>query len=243
MWNNKYANPENWHLNSAETEKARQIDMLKKHYNYSDNQYVLWIVPDLFHNTPVKNIEATVEIKTKTDDIFKLPKTIIRKPYPNKHIRQLSMTSGRQRLYGIPLIFDRFEDLCDITAVIISWHIYETDDCLTILNVRYDINFEKDAEHEDYKFFTIFSKDTICDIDNFEDYQNQFSLMKRITECSKEDMLNSEMAIIYALAGMNYPPVIIENIDLYNLYIYENKETLKATYMANILASSAFGFK
>lgn len=79
-------------------DRKRQTEMIKRHYSdYSEDQYVLWIVADLFHNRVTKDILCSVDIKSKTGKVYNIGNlnksfadmnisTILRTPYPNKFI-------------------------------------------------------------------------------------------------------------------------------------------------------------
>lgn len=155
------------------TFKEKQISNLKKHYpDISVDDWILWIVPELFHFYTVYEIIGKIQVKKDNGNITEFVDIpyILRTPYPNKNIRQLSFVSGRKRLYGIPLLFKSFEELSHIKEIKITWEIYyplyheeyhESPSLLgcDILEIKYNLSFELNGEHPDYHFFTVFSKD------------------------------------------------------------------------------------
>lgn len=167
--------------------KNRQTEMIQNHYkDYSpENDWVLWIIPELYHQYKIENLEGSIEIKKTDGTKINIP-YCLRKPYPNKHINQLAMKSGRKRLYGIPVVFKSFEELENVSEIIIKWDVYtyqhlkniETpfDLHIDILEIKYLLNFEKNIEHSEYRTYTIFSKDNI--LDNF-DVDNDKEVMQK----------------------------------------------------------------
>ena len=79
------------------------------------------------------------------------------------------MKSGRKRLYGIPLIFHSFEELCEVDEVQIRWDlyipVYLRDEPLDLhvenVLVQYHLKFKKTDEEN--HFFTIHSKDFVLE--------------------------------------------------------------------------------
>ena len=152
-----YTNKETWHKNGYESVKARQIEMIKRHYpDYTESDWVLWIVPELFRHYYAYEIVGTIQVMKEVPgetgtvlETLDIPYSL-RTPYPNKNIRQLSFVSGRKRLYGIPLVFKSFEELSLIKEIRITWEIYYP---------TYQTEDEKNVQHPEYRFFTVFSKD------------------------------------------------------------------------------------
>lgn len=166
----------------------RQREMLMRHYaDYKDGQYVLWLVPELFFNFSSLEISGEIAILTKTGAKMDIP-FLVRNPYPNKCIYQLSMKSGRKRLYGIPLVFDSFEKLCEVSEIRIQWNIfhsiYLTDQalkpfmiCLDQINVRYFISFTGDSKE---RYYTLYTRDKIPEVaeslEEANEYYKEFTL-------------------------------------------------------------------
>ena len=164
---------ESYYSDGYKSRKERQISMIKQNYpEYVDGDWVLWVIPDLYHAVPIDKLIASIEIK-KTDGSVMDTSYISRKPYTNKHIYQLSMKSGRKRLYGIPLVFKTYQELCAVSDIVIKWEIYEkwslgeSDEPLDIhvkqVVVDYHLDFTQNSEHPDYRFYTVSSKDSIHD--------------------------------------------------------------------------------
>jgi hypothetical protein len=170
MQHNKYNDIKTWHpKTSVPGIRDIQVAMIKKMYpDYTLDKWVLWIITDYFQGDKPEHVIGNIEILKKSGEVIHT-EHVARNPYPNKKIFQMSMKSGRKRAYGIPLVFDTFEELAEVEQVNIEWHIY----CYTVfkgnkepyevkftsLSVGYDLSFEKDLEHSDYHFFTVFSYD------------------------------------------------------------------------------------
>ena len=155
--------PSTWYGNGHIEFRNSQIEVIKKHYSdYDENDWVLWIIPDLFYKFKA-DITGTIKIFLKNEETLEVP-YLTRSPYPNKWLKQMSMKSGRKRLYGIPLLFKTFEELCEISRIEIRWSIVETDRLpfseVTDLIVNYNLNFKKNSENPEYRFFTVYSQDT-----------------------------------------------------------------------------------
>ena len=197
--------------------KFMQIEMIKRHYtNYQEEQYVLWIVPELFHNTEATSIISNLKIILQDGNSMDMNFKIIScTPYPNKNIIHLAMKSGRKRIYGIPLVFNTFEELCRISSISIRWDIFNKDETSRIdrLIVNYNLNFKNDIKN---RFFTVFSKDTICDVEK-EEYYSQFDTINKLEE--------------------------IESSSKVSLHLYQKNETLQAESLFNIIPEPMFGFK
>lgn len=197
--------------------KNEQIKMIKKHYKqYKSDDWVLWIVVELFHKYKVKDLTGTIEIKKNDGNLIEIP-FVVRTPYPNKKIHQISMKSGLKRLYGIPLVFDSYESLCEVSDVIIKWDIYEEgvlkdkrkalDLHITHLTIKYHLSFEKNKQNKNYRFFTIFSKDNTYDIYNNDSndsdkYYEEFDIALNVVgniNCDSDDKWKSLIYDTYTL--------------------------------------------
>lgn len=176
-----------WH-DIPDRQKAKQIEMIRRHYtDYSENDWVLWIVPDIFHNNQTVSVNGSIQIKKKDGSILDIP-YIPRKPYPNKGIHQLSMKSGRKRLFGIPLVFKSYAELCEVADISIIWDIYENihlnNEPFTLwfqrMLVDYHVNFEINSANPEFRFFTVRSKDHTWYTyeravkENYPEYYNEF---------------------------------------------------------------------
>ena len=169
------------------------IEMLQRKYpKYDGNQYVLWIVPELIYRYHSQEIIGSVSIIKKDGTEVNVDQ-ILRTPYPNKAIHQISTKVGRKRVYGVPLIFDTFEELCEVSDIHIQFDIYSSiymDEMpfvpfMNHLDIWYHVNFILNKEHPEYKIFTIFSKDNI-DYEE-EEYMNQYDFMVEIEGTIDED--------------------------------------------------------
>lgn len=181
MLHTNFHKKETWIGNGHKRIKENQIEMLQKHYtDYdADKDYVLWIVADFYYPFTA-SIQGKVEVRKRNGEKIAIPQ-VIRNPYPNKKIRQVSMKSGRKRLYGIPLVFPSFEELCEVNEVQIRWVLYvpvylrkhPVDLHVENVLVRYHLSFAK--TNEENHFFTIYSKDFVLESFNGEssDVQRQ----------------------------------------------------------------------
>lgn len=170
---------ETWVGDGYERVKASQVEMIKKHYaDYNaDKDYVLWIVADFYYPFTAV-IQGNVAARKSNGEKIEVPQ-LTRTPYINKNIRQVSMKSGRKRLYGVPLVFHSFEELCEVDEVQIRWDlyipVYLRDEPLDLhvenVLVRYHLSFAK--TNEENHFFTIHSKDFVLESFNGEGADNQ----------------------------------------------------------------------
>lgn len=168
--------------------QRKQEEMLKRHYpEYEKGKYVLWILPELFHTFQSQEISGKICVLTKDGSSTDIP-YILRTPYPNKCIYQLSLKSGRKRLYGYPLIFDTFAQLCNICEIQITWDIFTDiyfseksknpyDHRMDQIMVRYKVSFE---EHKENRFYTIHTREYIPEIaekqGDFNSYYEEFDI-------------------------------------------------------------------
>jgi len=232
MQHTNFHKKDSWIGNGHETCREQQIEMIRRHYSDydADRDYVLWIIADFFHPYTAV-IQGQVQVRKRDGEEIKVSQ-LTRTPYPNKGIRQVSMKSGRKRLYGIPLIFHSFEELCEVKEVLIRWDLFvpiylrETEQGfdLRVENVviRYELGFEKDSDHEDYRFFTIHSKDYVLDAfdedtgDRSKEYYGEFDLALNATGVFEMDM--NEVPIL--------PPMISEIYDLTGSVVGEESRPL-----------------
>lgn len=162
---------------SVQFYRERQKTELERTDSYTDDKYVLWLVCDMFSEyADVK--KGTVHIFTEDKEI--IVQQVTRKPYPNKCISQISMCCGKRKLYGIPLVFDTFEELQKIRNIIIVWDQY----CIAFNEKReriktwaqniecYSMNFIKGDE----KIYTLLSKTYPFFSNRFENYLEEFQL-------------------------------------------------------------------
>ena len=220
MQHTNFHKKERWVGNGHETCREQQNEMIRRHYSDydADRDYVLWIIADFFHPYTAV-IQGQVQIRKGNGEEIEVLQ-ITRTPYPNKRIRQVSMKSGRKRLYGIPLIFHSFEELCEVKEVLIRWDLFvpiylrKTEQVFDLrvenVMIRYDLGFEKDSDHEDYRFFTVHSKDYVLDAfqedtgDKRKEYYGEFDLALNATGVF--EMGIDEVSIL--------PPMISEIYDL-----------------------------
>lgn len=151
------------------TIKNRQMEMIRRKYlNYTKNKWVLWIVSDFYMKYNFEKITASIQVKKKDNSVIDISK-IVRTPYYNKSIYQISMTAGSKRLFGIPLVFDYFEELSKINQVSIKWDLYFYSELgekhipnVATVNVVHNLTFDSELL-PDQHIFTLSSYDDILD--------------------------------------------------------------------------------
>lgn len=104
---------------------SSQCEMLRRIYpEYDGSQYCLWLVPDYIERYSHAFVTCDVKVVLKSGEELSLPgKKVIRNPYPNKRIFQHGVKCGRRCIYGIPLLFESYDDLCNVSEVHITWAI------------------------------------------------------------------------------------------------------------------------
>lgn len=123
------------------------------------NKYILLIRPLLYIPLYIAP-ECTIELFFKKGFKIKVPNTIIRYPYPNKYISRLDLKVQRKICdYGIPIIFNKFDELKNLDSILIKWklpidytssnNIIET--IISNLNIHYKVNIK---EHLDCNIIT-----------------------------------------------------------------------------------------
>lgn len=102
-----------------------QTEMLQRLYpEYDGSQYCLWIVPDLFDKYSHAYVNCDVNLVLKSGETLSLPgKKVIRTPYPNKNIWQHGVKTGRKCIFGVPLLFDSYEALSEISEIHCTWNV------------------------------------------------------------------------------------------------------------------------
>lgn len=128
-----------------------------------DDKYVLFLKAELWFPFDYEEIDASVIFNYKNE--HKTYPYKIRTPYPNKNIKQASMVNGRKVCdCGIPVLFDTYEELCELTSVDITWRIsaFDSDDDLNVIYVRvhYDLEF---TYEEGKRIYGLYSKDNTLD--------------------------------------------------------------------------------
>lgn len=163
--------------------KQSEIEMLQRHYmDLTPSDWVLWIIPDLYCHNTVADLQGELVVLKKDGSNLPLPPYLMRTPYFNKRIVQLSMRSGRKRLYGIPLVFPTLEALQEISEIYIQWtadgiythaqpYLYISPGATITLHIY--PSFLPDPNHPEYHFFTIRTKpaldtETQCTSPTFE---------------------------------------------------------------------------
>lgn len=219
--------------------KKKHIEMIKKHHiNYSENDWVLWIVPELNQGYNIKDLVATIKVKKNDGSFIDIPPFVVRTPYKDKNIYQISMKSGKKIIYGIPLIFKTFEELSQVSEVLIDWEIYSEGRCFLVNNVtvKYNLQFKKDDKNEDYHFFTIFSKEQSSDIVytigyyvSENEYFSEFDKASNVIGIIQKEAAASKFKII--LAGI----INTEETDLVGKYMLKDPDSKHFSSLRKIL--------
>ena len=122
-------------ISKEQERRIMQIEMIKNFYpEYTENNYVLWIIPNLFTDSETTHINGNIKV-IKDGDVLDIP-IVSNSPYPNKKVCQLSLHARDNTCFGIPLVFSSFEELKQITEINIYWDIF-TYDQLEDLDVYY----------------------------------------------------------------------------------------------------------
>ncbi len=228
--------------------RVSQTKMIRRAYpNYDEeNDWVLWLVVDLFDKTAEDNLESIVNIK-KVDGSEVVFTPILRKPYPNIHIHQVALypSENNKRVYGIPLVFKTFEEIEDIKEISIKWiktyiknSLSNTDkSCVfaEVLNVLYHTAFEKDTKHPEHRMFTIYSYDRFYNgyygNDNGEskeqeqEYYDQFADVRHLNVISSVKMDRVVNTFGYVIRNKNKQENDILLEDIKQQYANHFKET------------------
>lgn len=154
----------------------------------SGNKYVLWIIPDLFFKYQCDFMDGYIEINgEKVKFQYKT-----RKPYSNKNIYQISLKNKRKLAFGLPLVFDSFEELGKIKQILIKWIIRypevngegEASKNVCIINVNYNMSFAKDTKK---KVYSLHSYEKV--IPHLIDINSQEELNKLVTYANEFDTI------------------------------------------------------
>lgn len=220
--------------------RHRQKKMIhKKDPEFDWNKYVLWLVPDIYVQYE-HLINAKIMVSTKDDQILPLDIQLNR-PYCNKRITQISETlkDKRKRMFGIPLLFDTFEEMCAVKNICIEWYLLLPVSInrneLQIINTNYTVDFEF---IDNRKIYTVTTKDFVNLGETVNDkYSLEFDCINILRSNLQEpDIAEWKEAIpdrIKELMGKNDDIVI---------YQMSRKEKLIPGEVADILCESSFGF-
>lgn len=161
-------------ISKEQERRIMQIEMIKNFYpEYTENNYVLWIIPNLFIDSETTHINGKIKV-IKDGDVLDIP-IVSNLPYPNKKVCQLSLHARDNTCFGIPLVFSSFKELKQITEINIYWDIFTYDQLedldvyyrpyIQSLQMHYEIKFSEGSPENQAKkrFYTLFSKDTVHD--------------------------------------------------------------------------------
>lgn len=156
-----------------------------------ENKYILFVKGELYFPFSYESIEGSIDFIYKDD--IKNFKTKIRTPYPNKHLKVISMMNGRSGCnYGIPILYNSYEELQELKSVQIKWKIHLTNadkrEETLYLHVLYNLKFEYE---EGKRIYSIFSKDNVLydnkDTDMLQKYVEEFEKVMIIKDCGEVD--------------------------------------------------------
>lgn len=191
----------------AEEEKKELIKMYPN--EKFENKYILFVKGELFFPFSYESIEGTIDFIYK--DAINNFKTKIRTPYPNKMIKVISMMNGRSGCnYGIPILYNSFEELQELKNIQIKWKIYLTNadkkEEVLYVHVLYNLKFEYEKGK---RIYSILSKDYVLnDYKNSEmlqDYIDEFQKVMIIRHCDEGDF-----SIKYIYGSENEDKIIQE---------------------------------
>lgn len=161
------------------------LDKQSKSLNCKKDNWMLHIVPELFHDEACYCLDAYVLLKKVDNNIVQIirPETHVIKPYSNKQIRQITQRKeGRQ---GILIPFEKLTDLRQIREVIIRWEIISPLCSMLdkpvqlmsdIVEIKYYVSFEENPDETENRIFTLKTYDStwMIAIKENEQYYHQF---------------------------------------------------------------------
>lgn len=236
--------------------RISQTEMIKRAYpNYvPDEDWILWLVVDLFDKTAEDNLEAIVNIKKENgEEIVFTP--IMRKPYPNIFIHQIALypSDNRKRVYGIPLIFKTFKEVEEIKEISIKWiksYIKtgvseDNKSCVfaEILHVKYNTTFKMNDEHPEHRMFTVYSYDRFYHSyysnsneetkEQEESYYDQFADARHLNVISSVKMDKVINTFGYILRNKDKKERAFLLKDMQHRYAYNFKNTPEGLTLLN----------
>lgn len=229
-----------------------------RHYtDYKIGDWVLWIEAELFHRTKIEDVAANIKILKSDGTTIEFP-YLVRTPFNNTNIYQISRKSGNKRLKGIPLVFKSFEELSQIEEITIQWkilqYLYDANDepgelSVDLLEVQYFTDFIKNEVDPDFRFYTIYSKDSVLNNEyNFnykkvvkEEYINEFDYIDEFITLNSVDYhsieeINKELDVDFDYEKIkSLSDNIKNNSDFEFGYTkLQANETIKAEYKSDL---------
>lgn len=204
-------------ISKEQERRIMQIEMIKNFYpEYTENNYVLWIIPNLFTDSETTHINGKIKV-IKDGDVLDIP-IVSNSPYPNKKVCQLSLHARDNTCFGIPLVFSSFEELKQITEINIYWDIFTYDQLedldvyyrpyIQSLQMHYEIKFsEGSLENQNQKrFYTLFAKDTVHDGKKlaYETVYDHLDCVDAAVKCDNGKWTIQEYVIDYLCQNNNH---------------------------------------
>lgn len=161
------------------------LDKQNKSPNFKSDNWVLRIVPELFHDEACYCLDAYVLLKKVDNNMVQIirPETYIIKPYSNKQIRRI--TQRKEDSQGILIPFENLADLRQIREVIIRWEVISPLCSMLdkpvqlmsdIVEIKYNVSFEENPEETESRIFTLKTYDStwMIAIKRSEQYYHKF---------------------------------------------------------------------
>ncbi len=155
-----------------------QLDKIFKPEEYKD-KYILWIIPQLYFPY-AESPQCSIHLFSKDKRLLALPTCKLRTPHPNKNIKVFSCRSGRKVVAGIPLIFDTFEELKDVSRLNVIWHIPSYMDFLS----SYHISFKKSKTERVYTASTY--NLMLCTEESVKEFLKEYDNIYHITNTEED---------------------------------------------------------
>lgn len=200
-------------------------DCLNKMYPTIDikNKYILFLQLELWY--PFEADEINVEVLIN-EEIKYLPKYKIRTPYPNKNIRQISMVNKKRVCdYGMPLIFNSYNELCDLSTIDINWSIksktINNEDELILVKIQYKVDY---IYEENKRIYVLHSKDN--SLDSFIVMEGKDYYEKTVSNYIKE---YDQIAVV-SIYKNEITKDMIKGYDFDMVYIIKELNTKKINY-------------
>ena len=101
-------------ISKEQERRIMQIEMIKNFYpEYTENNYVLWIIPNLFTDSETTHINGKIKV-IKDGDALDIP-IVSNSPYPNKKV--CFITRFKTFIEKHPFLLILFQDLNSLTAL------------------------------------------------------------------------------------------------------------------------------
>lgn len=141
-------------------------DLFSTH-KMTDESKILILHPQLYAPYYAGKMSCDVIIYKESNndnDGIKIEKVKIHKPYPNKHLLLATLQNGRSYCdFGIPLIFDRFEELEQLKKIRFKWmlELPSKEGVINVyLTIEYNLSFEN-SNNKDCSIYVINSHDQL----------------------------------------------------------------------------------